>query len=1116
MKNSSPIPFMVAFASLFFFFSCADDSGATQGNTLFKSVSKEQSGIDFANTLTENDSLNYFTYGYIYMGGGVSAGDINNDGLVDLFFTGNMVPNKLYLNKGNLKFEDISVAAGVQGDDRWYTGVTMADVNNDGFLDIYCAVGGKFGPKENQLFINNGDSTFTENAKAYGLADSGNSVQSTFFDYDQDGDLDLYVANYPPSPFNAPNQYYRIKKTFPKLEESDRLYRNDGNSFTDVTEAAGLLNFGLSLSATVGDVNQDGWPDLYVSNDFSSPDLFYINNGDGTFSENLKEATKNTSFYGMGVDIADFNNDQLLDIFQVDMTAQDNRRSKANMASMNPDLFWSTVNSGFHYQYMQNSLQMNNGTVNDGLPDFSNVSRLAGISSTDWSWGPLVADLDNDGWKDVFISNGTRREINNKDYFEKLKKVNDIQENSLAYSMGMPSEKVDNFVYRNKGDLSFEQMNTTWGLSYKGFSNGSIYVDLDNDGDLEIINNNIDDYATIFENSSALKNNHITLKFKGNAKNPFGIGVKAYVTAGESKQFQEMTLTRGFQSSVAPQLHFGLGKANTIDSLRVQWPDGKWTILTDIKANQFLDISHGDAVDRPVASTTLSSEKIFSTKADTTFLVQHRHIENFYDDFDKEVLLPHQTSMFGPGIDVGDLNGDGLEDFVVGGASYDATAVYYQTKEGFVKQPMDVLLEDKLHEDIDVHIFDAEMDGDNDLYVVSGGNEFEPNSPMLQDRLYINDGQGNFSRSATALPEMITSGSRVHPYDFDEDGDLDLFVGGRLIPGNYPQPANSYILENVSTKGRAQFKNVTATIAPDLNKLGMVTDARWTDYDKDGQIDLVIVGEWMPITVLKNTNGRFENKTTELGLSESNGWWFSIEEGDFDQDGDMDFIVGNLGLNFKYKANAEETFDIYSSDFDNNEHNDIVLSYYNGGEKYPVRGRECSSQQIPSIKKKFENYTSFSTATLEDVYSEDELNKSLHYQVKSFASIYLENKGTSFVSHTLPQLAQISNINRVLVEDFDGDEHLDVVIAGNLHNSEVETPRNDASNGLFLKGDGQGNFTPITAKSSGFFAKGDVKDMTKIRFKDHTYILVAKNSDYLQFIQVNTPSIKKDEIALSQ
>ncbi len=1073
----------------------------TSVKKIFNQLSNKNTGIDFINTLTENDSLNYFTYGYIYMGGGISAGDINNDGLIDLFFTGNMVSNKLYLNKGNLEFEDITIKSGVSGDDRWYTGVTMVDVNSDGYLDIYCSVGGKFGPKQNQLFINNGDNTFTEKASEYGLDDNGNSVQATFFDYDLDGDLDMYLANYPPTPFDAPNQYYAFKKNLVKDVETDKLFRNDDGTFADVTNDAGLRSFGLSLSATIGDINQDGWPDIYVSNDFSTPDLFYINNKNGTFSEHSKAVTKNTSFYGMGVDIADVNNDQLLDILQVDMTAEDNRRAKANMASMDPALFWSTVNSGFHYQYMQNSLQLNNGLVNDSLPDFSNISRLAGISSTDWSWGPLIMDLDNDGWKDIFISNGTRREINNKDYFGELEKSESKKDSLLSKSLAIPSERIDNFVFRNNSDLTFTKMNKDWGIEFKGFSNGSVYVDLDNDGDLEIVSNNIDDHATVFENTSATDNNHITLRLNGPEKNPFGIGVKVLLKANGMKQFQEMTLSRGFQSSVAPQFHFGLGKAQKIDSLTIKWPDGKEQTLTNLNGNQILTLDHNSA-DSSITTLNSENKKLFRTEKDTAILVKHKHIENYYNDFAKEVLLPHQTSRLGPSIAVGDLNGDSADDFIIGGASQNTTAIYFQTEKGFEKQNIEAISKDSGHEDMGIHIFDADNDGDNDIYIVSGGNEFEPSSVMLQDRLYVNDGSGNFIKTTTALPKMITSGSRVHSFDFDKDGDLDLFVGGRLVPGNYPLPTNSYILENVSDSGMPKFIDVTNKIAPSLNKLGMVTDATWSDYDNDGWADLILVGEWMPITVLKNNKGSFENTTEDVGLDDTAGWWFSIKEGDFDKDGDIDYVVGNLGLNYKYKANEKETFDIYSSDFDGNNTNDIVLSYFNGGKKYPLRGRECSSQQIPIIKKKFEDYASFSTATLEDVYTEKSLENSLHYQVKSFASIYLENSNGTFIAHKLPNLAQISNINQILVDDFDNDSFLDIAIAGNLHGSEIETPRNDASNGLFLKGDGQGGFTSVRSSTSGLFANGDVKDMAIINIKDSNYIIVGKNDDYLQFIEI--------------
>ena len=666
---------LVVFGFLLLLNSCGEQEDNTP--KLFNKLSAAQSGIDFNNILTENDSLNYFTYSYLYMGGGIAAGDINNDGLIDLFFTGNMVPNKLYLNKGGLKFEDITEKAGVSGDNRWYTGVTMADVNDDGLLDIYCSVGGKFGPKENQLFINQGDLSFTENAAEYGLADPGNSVQATFFDYDRDGDLDMYLANYPPTPFNAPNSYYLFKTKYPKENEVDRLYQNNGGKFSDVAAEAGLRSFGLSLSATVGDLNADGWPDLYISNDFSSPDYLFINNQDGTFSEKVRQLTKNTSFYGMGVDIADFNNDSWLDIMQVDMTAQDNRRSKANMASMNPDLFWSTVNSGFHYQYMQNSLQLNSGLLNDSLPDFSNISRLAGVSSTDWSWGPLFADLDNDGWKDLFISNGTRREINNRDYFLQREADNNPMDSLLQRSMAIPSEKIDNFVYRNSKDLTFKQVNNEWGLSFSGFSNGTVYADLDNDGDLEIVINNIDDPSIIFENKASEKANSLSINFKGPIGNRSGIGTKVVLRENGNLQYQELTLSRGFQSSVAPNMHFGVGQADVIDSLEIHWPNGRFELQTAVKSNQQLTIDYSNAQES-LSVKTDNKKKLFNTVLDTTTLVQHLHEENYFNDFNREILLPHQTSTFGPNLAVADLNGDQLEDLIIGGAVGQATTIYLQ------------------------------------------------------------------------------------------------------------------------------------------------------------------------------------------------------------------------------------------------------------------------------------------------------------------------------------------------------------------------------------------------------------------------------------------------------
>ncbi|TRO67142.1 VCBS repeat-containing protein [Christiangramia sabulilitoris] len=1096
--------------------SCSSGSNETVDNQKhFIRLNPEKTGIHFKNTLRENDSLNYFSYSYLYMGGGLAAGDINNDGLTDLFFTGNMEPNRLYLNKGNLEFEDISEKAGVSGDNRWFTGVSMADVNGDGFLDIYVSASGKFGPRENLLYINNTDGTFSEKASEYGVADEGHSVQSTFFDYDLDGDLDLYVANYPPTNFDAPNHFYLFKMQNVKDIETDNLYRNDQGKFTKVTNDAGLRSFGLTLSATVGDLNEDGWPDIYVSNDFSTPDYMYLNNQDGTFSEVLKEATQQTSFYGMGVDIADYNNDGLLDILQMDMAAKDNRRAKANMASMNPQLFWSTINAGFHYQYMYNALQTNAGNLKGETPFFSNTANLAGVQATDWSWAPLFVDLDNDGWKDIYISNGTRREINNKDYFNKLKndpaKNNDLLEKSLE----IPSERVDNFVYRNQGDMTFERVNEQWGLTYEGFSNGAVYADLDNDGDLEIIVNNIDDEATVFENKNPDDNNYLKIDFRGPDNNKFGIGTRVYLKNGEQTQLQELNLTRGFQSSVAPQVHFGLGKDQTIGELKVVWPDRRVEILKDISVNQTLTLDYKNSKTETSLVPENPEEKLFTTINADSLDLEYQHIENRYDDFQNEILLPHKTSMFGPGMAKGDLNGDGLEDLFIGAATQYHPGIFFQTKNGFQKKEFRDIQEDRLYEDLGALIFDADNDGDNDLYVVSGGNEFDKNSKALQDRLYINE-NGDFKRSVSALPEMLTSGSRVYANDFDNDGDLDLFVGGRLVPGSYPAPANSYILENNSKNGQVSFKDVTQDIAPDLSELGMVTSATWTDFDNDGWTDLVVAGEWMPIKVFKNNNGGFIDISKQLGLADTTGWWFSIREGDFDNDGDMDFIAGNLGLNYKYKASEKGSFDIYYYDFDGNSINDIVLSYFNDGEKFPVRGRECSSQQMPGIKNKFKDYNSFANASLEDIYTTDYLENALHYQVKSFASIYIENREDGFKIHQLPVEAQISNINQILVEDFDEDGNLDALIAGNLFASEVETPRADAGIGLLLKGNGKGQFQAVQARESGFFVPGDVKDMIRLKTAHGDYIISAKNNDKLQLIKVNKPGSSSNELAVSQ
>ena len=1081
---------LLAFILSIITISCDIDNNEKQ----FTLLTINQTGIDFNNQLNEDNSFNYFTYPYIYMGGGVSVGDINNDNLDDIYFTGNMTSNKLYLNKGNLNFEDITLTSGTSGDNRWYTGSTMVDINNDGFLDIYLSVAGLDGIKNNELYINNGDNTFTEMANEYGVDDLGNGVQATFLDYDKDGDLDLYVANYPMTPFDAPRSYYYYKMKNTDDYETDNLYRNDGLSFTRVTEEAGLRTYGLTLSATVGDLNNDSYPDIYISNDFSSPDFMYMNNGDGTFTDIVKESTNQTSFYGMGVDIADFNNDQYLDYVQVDMDAKDNRRSKANMASMNPELFWSTVNYGFHYQYMHNTLQLNRRIEND-KPFFSNISRLSGISSTDWSWGPLLADFDNDGWKDLFISNGTRREINNKDYFNEIKLRPMSNDSLLYYTNQIPSEPISNFAFKNNKDLTFSDVSVDWGLEDKNFSNGATYADLDNDGDLEIIVNNIDQEAQIYRNNST--NNFVRVKFKGNEGNIFGIDSRVYLETENSSQMQELTMSRGFQSSVSPYLNFGIGTDQTIKSIKVVWSNGNSEELKNPKINSIIEFDILNS--KSVSKMKTGESKLYFENVD---VVKHKHNENEYNDYKKEVLLPHENSRLGPGIAIGDINGDKIDDFVVGGAKDQPTAFYIQKSDGsFYSKSFTFSKEHAKYEDMDMILEDFDNDGDNDLYVVSGGNEFEPNTPILKDRLYINNGNGSFNYSNGLLPDNFSSGMRVTSSDYDKDGDIDLFVGGRLVPGSYPLPAESFLLENISDGNGVKFRNADESIFP-FKEIGLVTSSVWADYNNDGWTDLIVVGEWTPIKFYKNNEGKFSDDTSLIDVDSTRGWWYDIVAEDFDKDGDFDLVIGNLGNNYKYQTSGDETFDIFYNDFDQNSTGDIVLSYYNDGEQYPLRGRQCSSDQIPAIKKKFQDYDAFSIATLEDVYTEPALENSLHYFTKTFSSVYLENTGNSFKMKNLPSLAQLSSINKILKKDIDKDGFIDIVVSGNMYNSEVETPRNDGSVGVYLKFNPDTGFEAVSTKKSGLFINGDVKEMEFITLNNADYIISAKNDDLIEFTKI--------------
>ena len=1078
--------------------------------TLFSKLNNSETGVNFSNLLSETHDYNYFTYPYMYLGGGVSIGDINNDGLEDIYFTGNMVENKLYLNKGDMEFEDISEIAGVSGDERWYSGVTFVDINQDGFLDIYCSVGGKNSPNNNVLYINNQDNTFSEKAKEYGIDCDGINIQSSFFDYDNDGDLDLYVITYPPTSFTAPVEYYHYMLDNHPTEDSDRLFRNDNGKFTDVTDEAGLSSFGLSLGVVTSDINNDGYIDIYVSNDFNAPDFLFINNQDGTFSNEIQTCLQQTSFFGMGADIADFNNDGFMDIFQLDMSSNNNFRSKANMSSMNPEVFHKSVDLGLHHQYMQNSLQLNNGNAKGELPLFSNVARLAGVSSTDWSWGGLLADFDNDGWKDLFITNGIRRDVNNKDFYAKYRDFFDKMENDPEYKgkeeevellnvlEELPSEKLNNFMFRNNHDLSFTDKALEWGFEEKTFSNGVAFSDLDNDGDLDLVINNLEDVASVYRNN-AVGTQYLKIDLRGNG-NVLPNGSRVTVFTSQGIQVQEYNVVRGYLSSVSPMLHFGLGNETVIDSLVVNWPNSTSSKLMNVKSNQTLLIQYNanntDAK-KEIAKNTI--QKNFQTvEMNQAF----KHAENPFNDFTEEILLPHKNSTLGPAIAIGDLNGDGRDDYIVGSSIGQVSAVYIQKDNGeFDPLIIDDLENDKYYEDLGILIFDADMDGDQDFYIASGGNEFEVNSEGYKDRLYENIGNNKFRRNKEALPNIKVSGLDVTASDFDHDGDLDLFIGGRLTPKQYPYPADSYILENISTSSGIKFKDATERVLPDLASLGLVTASSWIDFDNDGWEDLVIVGEWMPIKFFQNKNGIFKEVSDELLPIKSSGWWFDIQKGDFDNDGDQDLIVGNLGKNYKYQASVSNPFEIYLNDFDQNEIPDIVLSYKEGDTEFPLRGRQCSSQQMPAIKSKFEDYNSFASASLNQIYTTKLLDEALNYAITSFESVYLENNGGSFSLKPLPPLAQISSINKFVVNDFDKDGNLDVVLAGNLYNSEVETPRNDASFGLFLQGNGAGGFIAKTMTDTGLSIVGDVRDMEMINIDGEKHLLVAKNNDYLQLIR---------------
>ncbi|TGV04377.1 VCBS repeat-containing protein [Flavivirga rizhaonensis] len=1076
---------------------------------LFTSLSSNKTGIDFINKLEETIDANYFQYNYMYIGSGVASGDINNDGLVDLFFTSNSNENKLYLNKGDFKFEDISKKAGIINKPGFDTGVTFVDVNNDRLLDIYVSRGGWIDENNrfaNLLYINNGDLTFTEKAEELGLADKNRTIQAIFFDYDNDNDLDVYVSNAADIINRGQTAVFDLKKlqVHPKtiqLKGSDRLYNNDGTGhFTDVSLKAGIMpESAFGLNPEVIDFNNDGWLDIYVNNDFNMPDFAYLNNGDGTFTESRDNVVKHMSFNSMGGDVADINNDGLLDIMTLDMNPKDYIRSKTTMGMTSISQFEKMTANGYHYQYMHNMLQLNNGNGT-----FGEISKMADIGDTDWSWALLSADFDLDGFNDIYVTNGVYRDVidrdKNNEILDELRKNNrkPTKEDFLKFAQMLPQQKLTNYFFKNNGDLTFEDTSDKWINSKPTFSNGATYADLDNDGDLDIVVNNINDEATVLQNNARNlnKGNFLEISFSGPEKNKFGIGAKVNVYLENGvKMVRQLMNTRGFLSSTSNNLHFGIGEYKTIKKVQIIWQDGKKEELTNVSANQILSVDYlnGNVSNKEEKSTVVKN-KLFNKIASN-----YKHIDPYFNDYSRQVLLPHKLSQTGPALAKADINEDGIEDVFIGGGHGQPGQLLFGQKAGTFKvMNSQIFTMDKQQEDTGACFFDADNDGDQDLYVVSGSYEFDRNPRLLQDRLYLNNGKGKFLK-ANNLPEIYSAGSVVISCDYDNDGDIDLFVGGRVIPAKYPYAPNSYLLIN----NEGTFFNETKNLSPKLENIGMVTDAHWFDIDNDKDLDLIVTGEWMSIEVFLNTNGKLEKTDYYEVLNTTKGWWNKLLIVDVDNDGDQDIIAGNLGLNYKFHASKEKPFHIYTSDFDYNGSEDVFLAKYYNDKQVPVRGKGCTAQQMPHLKTKIKTYQDFANRDLEGIVGPG-IKSALHYEANEFRSgIFINEGGNIFNFEPFSNEIQKSPINSMLFDDFDGDGHKDLLLAGNNYQSEVETTRADAGIGAFLKGNSQGIFNYVSNFESGLFVDKDVRNMLSVDLDKQKLLFIINNNDFHDIYKVS-------------
>ena len=1080
--------------------------GPAKAPPLFELLSPPATGVTFANRLPEDTAFNILNYLYYYNGGGVAVGDVNNDGLPDLYFTSNLGPNRLYLNKGNYHFEDVTERAGVADSAGWKTGVTMADVNGDGYVDIYVsAVDYLTMHGRNVLYINNGDGTFTDRTAEYGLDHAGYATQALFFDYDGDGYLDMYLLN---NSTHGERGVGVSESGRGNPRASDRLYHNDHGHFVDVSEKVGVGDrvgaFGMGVVAS--DLNLDGCPDLYVANDFQENDYLYINNCDGTFTESIAKATGHTSRFSMGVDAADFNNDGRPDLFVTDMLPDREDILKSSASTESFALFDLRLRAGFHPQYERNTLQMNRGENR-----LSDVGFLAGVDASDWSWSGLFADLDNDGYKDLFVTNGIYRRPNDLDYIAYISNesvqaslARGITKASLAALLDkLPSVPEPNAAFRNNGDLTFTNVAAQWGLGQAGFSNGAAYVDLNNSGALDLVVNNVNAPASIYRNHARERTgtHYLTITLRGEGKNTGGIGAKVTIVHDGKRQLLEEMPTRGFESSVDPRLHFGLGPSTRIDSLTVVWPDRRYQVLTSLPVDRFVVLAQQDAHGQYVYPRPDTAKALF---ADVTKRsgIDFKHNENDFADYNREPLIPHLVSAEGPALAVSDVNGDGLDDIYIGGAKWQPGELFIQQRDGTFRASLQPALQsDSLQEDIDAVFFDANGDGFPDLYVVSGGNEFWGDADALQDRLYINDGKGNFHRDPHALPPLAESGSVVIPGDFNGDGHVDLFVGRRVVARSYGLTPRSYLLEN---DGKGHFTDVTMTKAPDLAQAGMVTSAAWIDYDNDGKLDLVVVGEWMPVRVFHQENGRFVDCTAKVGLNGSEGWWNTVSAVDVNGDGRKDLVLGNVGLNSYIHASAKEPARMYVGEFFGTGAVKQIVTSYRHGVSYPMASLDELLRVMPQLRSEFPSYASYGASTIGTILPKGELAKAKVLEARDFASaVALNNGNGTFTLRPLPAEAQIAPIRSTIAADFDGDGRIDLLVAGNEFGVTPTLGRYDASYGLLLHGNGDGSFVATDMQQTQLVIAGQTRHLAQLRGAGgRRLIAVARNNDKLEILQV--------------